>query len=455
MAKAKKQAPQEKMSSSLTNIDERMQRANSTHDFIARLAYGKEPETVQMPEELAGTPFGGSFTTPLSLPDPNDDAAKVSLANILQYKNDGVNTADTADIVRREWQTPPMTASARGGFMELYSSGRATTPTVKDVDKTLRARTSEIATKPEYASFRKSSGLSVRSTPESVISAMVSSRKNHFSAQLTPWYEGERQGLDTAGYPVYAPGESITAISRRAAQAGFSEADVRRDVAISSPKARWSQKSGAMPNIEGAILARQISTENPELSHEEVGYRHKKESKGKTTILRKRAEEVSKSARGELSQPHEPIPTSGEKIANFDLGLVNPHHPQHGHSAYIAYLKSQGHTGDTWDTKAAGIKTPARPVLDSSGNPVMTEKFGEMVPKTITESEQWLGRAGGMDILTATSRMATAERFEEDYNSILNTHGPDAAYSWGRKYANRYTPNNAQAEQWVSARGMA
>jgi hypothetical protein len=450
---SKKKVSVPKPSASLTSIDARMEQADKTHDFIARLAYGKEPETLNMPEELSGTPLGGSFKTPLSLPDPNDDAAKVSLANILKYKNEGVNTADSADIVRREWQTPPATASAEGGFMNLYASGLKT-PTYKNVNETLQKRTTDIATRPEYSDFRKTSKLSARSTPESVVSAMVSNRQQHFSAQLMPWYEGQRTGLDKAGYPVYEQGESVTAIGTRAQAAGFGEADVRRDVAISSPKARWSLKSGGMPNIDTAIDARRLSLENPEMSHEEIGQLHKSTVKG-TKILAPRAANVSQNARGELSQPHEPMVSAGEKVANFDLGLVNPHHPQHGHSAFIAHQKSQAYTGDTHDLRAAGIKTPATPVLDSAGSPVMVEKFGKQVPKTVNEGEQFLQRPGGMDILTATARMATAERFNEDYSGILNTHGEDAAYKWGRANAHKYTPNNAQAEQWVNVRGMA
>lgn len=452
MASKKKIKPQ-KPSPSLTNIDARMQKADKTHDFISRLAYGKEPEKMDMPKELSGTPLGGSFTTPLSMPDPNDDAAKVSLTNILKYKNEGVNTADSADIVRREWQTPPPTASAEGGFMNLYTSGLAK-PTYKKVNESLKGRTTDITTRPEYADFRKKSKLTSRSTPESVVDAMVSNRRQHFSAQLTPWYEGERIGINEAGYPEYKAGESVSAISDRAKAAGFNEAEVRRDVAISSPKARWSLKSGAMPNIDTAIEARRLSVENPELSNEEIGQLHKKTVKG-TKILAPSAVKVSQNARGELSQPHEPMTSSGEKIANFDLGLVNPHHPQHGYSAFIAQQKSQAHTGDTHDLRAAGIKTPATPVLDKSGSPVMVEKFGKMVPKTVNEGEQFLQRPGGMDILTATSRIATAERFNEDYSKILNTHGEEAAYNWGRQNAHKYTPNNAQAEQWVNVRGTA
>ena len=447
-----------KPSASLTHIDSRMQQADKTHDFISRLAYGKEPETMSMPAELSGTPLGGSFKTPLSLPDPNDDAAKVSLSNILKYKNDGVDTADSANIVRREWQTPPATATAEGGFMNLYSSGLKT-PTYKNVNKTLQERTTDIATRPEYSDFRKKSKLSSRSTSESVVDAMVSNRHHHFSAQLMPWYEGQRTGLDKAGYPVYEQGASVTAIGTRAQAAGFGEADVRRDVAISSPKTRWSLKSGAMPNIDTAIDARRLSLENPELSNDEIGALHKATIKG-TKITAPNAAEVSRNARGEASQPHESMRTksgelSGEKISNFDLGLVNPYHPQHGHSAFIAQQKSQAYTGDTHDLKAAGIKTPARPVLDSSGNQKMKKKFGKMVPEMVNEGEKFLGRPGGMDILTATARMATAERFNEDYSKILKTHGEGAAYEWGRQNAHKYTPNNAQAEQWVHVRGMS
>lgn len=436
----------------LINVTKRVEEANKTHDFISRLAYGKEPETLSMPEELAGTPLGGTFTTPLSMPDPTDDAVKVSLSNMLQYKNEGINTGDTADLVRREWNTPPPTASARGGFMERYVSG-GKKPTLKGVNTAFEGRITDITTRPEYRDFRKKSGLTARSRPESVIDAMVASRKSHFSGQLMPWYEGAHQGLDSTGNPVYAPGESISAIQTRANEAGFSEADVRRDTAISSPKARWSLKSGAMPNIETAITARKLSLENPQLSNEQVGALHKETVSG-TKITAPNAARVSMNARGELPAPHQSM-TSGEKISNFDLGLVNPYHPQHGHSAFIAQQKSQAYTGDTHDLRAAGIKTPATPVFNPDGTPKMKENFGKQEQVTVNEGESFLQRPGGMDILTATARIATAERFNEDYNTIRNNHGEEAAYKWGRKNAHRYTPNNAQAEQWVNVRGLA
>ncbi|NBX50933.1 hypothetical protein EBT25_13630, partial [bacterium] len=138
-----------------------------------------------------------------------------------------------------------------------------------------------------------------------------------------------------------------------------------------------------------------------------------------------------------------------EKVANFDRGLVNPYHPEYGYSSYVAWQKSRGHTSDTHDFGAAGVKTPSVQVLDESGNPrYKRTKEGNLVPVTTNAGETWAEKVGGQDILGATARIASAERFKEDYDRIGREQGESAQYQWARENAHKYTPNNAQANQW-------
>lgn len=442
-------------------VERRVNNANRTHNFISALAYGKEPETMQMPPELKGTPFEGSVTTPLSVPDPSDDLLKMPLARLLAFKHEGHNIGDPSehgDIVRKGWGAPPDTPSAKGTFMGRYEAQTRSNLPKDKVVGTFNSRTSDITTDPKFDENKKALGLSARSTPSSVFDSLVKSRTDHFGPQLTPWYEGEREGLNQEGYPVYKKGDSVAAIEKAANEINVDPSVMRRGTALGSPKTMWITASGHMPNLYGAQETTRIARENPELPHKEVVQKMKgvfsKRTKDKSTILANMGEQVSRSARGELSAPTEPTTPAkteivgSEKVANFDLGLTDPHHPEYGYSSYIAHVKSQAHTADTHDFGAAGVKTPSIQRISPEGIP-MVNKYG--MPDTTNAGETWAAAPGGQDILNASSRTMLAEQFQSDYDKVGENEGPEAQYKWGRENASRYTPNNGQANQWESS----
>jgi hypothetical protein len=445
-------------------IEDRVNRANRTHSFINALAYGKEPETMSMPEELSGTFLGGSFKTPLTAPDASDDAARVPLTRMLGFRQEGVNTADPQQTVLRAWDTPPQTPTARGTFMERYRSGRKTEPTPQENVDTASTRLRQLATDPAFKENKSALGLTASSSPETIFNSMVDSRKSHFSGQLADWYEGPKVGINTQGYPQYEEGASVGAIRERASQAGISQGELRRGTAIGSPKTAWQLQSGHMPNLEGSARTMEIALQEPELSPKEVSATMKKEFAGKkvdkSTILGSMAPRVAMSARGELSAPYEATTPAkserigSEKVANFDLGLTNPYHPDYGYSSFVASHRGQAHTSDTHDFGAAGTKTPSVPALDEAGNPKFkTTKGGALLPETTNAGETWASSPGGQDLLGASARVASAESFQSQYDFVGETFGPERQSQWARENAHKFVPNNAQAEQWVESMG--
>lgn len=444
-------------------IEKRVNNANRTHSFINALAYGKEPETVNMPEELSGTFLGGSFKTPLTAPDAADDAARVPLARMLGFRQEGINTAnDLESVVLRAWETPPQTPSARGTFMERYRSGRKTEPTPQENVDTASTRLRQLATDPDFKENKSALGLTASSSPETIFNSMVDSRKSHFSGQLADWYEGPRVGLNTQGYPQYEEGASVGAIRERASKAGISEPELRRGTAIGSPKTAWQIQSGHMPNLEGSARTMEIALQEPGLDPKAVTARMKAEfaakKTDKSTILASMAPRVAQSARGELSAPYEATTPAKseiigtEKVANFDLGLTNPYHPEYGYSSFVASHRGQAHTSDTHDFGAAGTKTPNVPVLDAEGNPKFKKtKSGALLPETTNAGETWASSPGGQDLLGASARVASAESFQSQYDFVGDMFGPERQYQWARENAHKFVPNNAQAEQWVES----
>jgi hypothetical protein len=447
-------------------IEDRVNRANRTHTFINALAYGKEPETVNMPEELSGTFLGGSFKTPLTAPDASDDAARVPLTRMLGLRQEGINTAnDLESVVLRAWEAPPQTPSARGTFMERYRSGRKTEPTPQANVKTASTRLRQLTTDPKFKENKDALGLTASSSPETIFNSMVDSRKSHFSGQLADWYEGPRVGINTQGYPQYEEGASVGAIRERASQAGISESELRRGTAIGSPKTAWQLQSGHMPNLEGSARTMEIALQEPGLDPKKVTSKMKKEFASrkegfKSTILGSMAPRVAQSARGELSAPYEATTPSKsdiigtEKVSNFDLGLTNPYHPEYGYSSFVASHRGQAHTSDTHDFGAAGTKTPSIPKLDKEGNPKFKKtKDGKLLGETTNAGETWASSPGGQDLLGASSRVASAESFQSQYDFVGETFGPERQAQWARENAHKFVPNNAQAEQWVASMG--
>lgn len=449
----KKKATSKGVSKGFKGVQERVASADKTHERIAKYAHGKEPQDVTVPEELHGF-MGSSFTTPLSLPDPNDDAARVPLTEVLKFKNEGVATGDPGEIVRRAWEAPPSTPTSRGGFMERYKGSGKLVPTESTQSDVFEKRMGELSTDPKFAGSRKELGVPSRSSSTTIFGKMVGSRLEHFGDQFTDWYEGPRVGMTPEGYPQYQEGKSVEAIRKRAKTAGVPESELRRAVAVSSPKTKWVTKSGHMPNIEGAAVTAEIALSNPEKTPSEVSSEMKKmfesRKKDKSTITGPGGERVTKSIRGEETRPWERIkpaedkPLPAEKISNFDLALSNPYHPEYGYSAYIASLRAQAHTGDTHDLGAAGFKTPSIPV--TKDGEVALNRAGRIIKSNA--GEDWLGKPAGMDILTASARVATAEAFERDFQAVHQQHGPDAAFRWARSNASRYSPSNAQATMW-------
>lgn len=448
------------MASGYDAIRNRVEAAESVHDDIRRFAYGKEVDT-RAPEGVS-LPSKGSANE-LVHADVADDASRVvgaGLAGLMRMKDEGVNTADPEAMVRHAWSLPEVHPSSAGGYMG-WSSAEQTPTSKKSLQDLHNDRVEELKTKDAFKPFRSSNKLSSRSRPEKVFDALVSNRAEHFSEQLAPWYEGHHTGTTTPeGAPIYEEGGSVKIVNDAADAAGVDRALVRRATAMGSMKSVWSHtdketKETRYPNAEGAAEQVRRSLSFPHMSVEDVS-----ESSGESdvvnAVLGPRRVLISEMARGEHSAPTEPIKAGkGKAVAtakqsNFDLGLVSPHHPVYGYGSWVAAEKSKAFTSDTHDLKAAGIKTPATPVLDEQGKPKVNSK-GEVVKHNA--GEKWIANPSGYDISRGSAVVMLAEQFSKNLASVRESEGEEAATNWARKNAHVYTPNNAQADMWVNVRG--
>ena len=445
--------------SDFSALKERHSQAMATHDKISGYAYGKTPETVEMPSEVRGTHLGGQFTTPRELPTGNEEASRVPLSELLSFKNEGVNTADPKDIVRRGWESPPPVPSSAGSFMGHAATNRVTPATDQKLAKLASSRLGELSGDTSFEKFRQNSNVTPKSSIPEVMEGLVSTRTSKFSGNPVDWYEGERTGTTSEGFPKYRQGASPAMMGTLAANRNLSPSAVRRASAMVSPQAAWSVETPSgmeYPNAEAAAQGLSLgktTSRSPEDIGTEVA-----SNVGHGTLPANIAKAV-KQGRGELSNEWEPIrpPRSNEKgIAtakqtNFDLGLTNPYSDKYGYSPLIAHEKSKAYTSDTHDIGVAGVKTGVIPTLNpKTGKQLIDPSTGK--GKTSNPAEKWLSSAGGQDMSIASAQIATADLFNEHYGFVKDIHGHEKAESWAEQNAHHYAPNNAQAAWWVGER---
>jgi hypothetical protein len=452
-----------KDSKAFTSISNRVNEAEKVHSDIRRFAYGKEVDT-RMPEGVS-LPSGGSEREIVHA-DAADDAARVmgvdGLSGLLKMKDEGVNTADPESVVRNAWQMAPNHPSAQGGYMG-YQKAVQSPNAKKSVGEFHDDRLRELTTSEDFRPFRSSNGLTVRSRPDKVFNALTVNRSGHFSGQLAPWYEGHQTGETTPeGAPIYAEGESVKVVKEIAARAGVDPAVARRATAMGSMKSVWSKTDRdtgitTYPNAEGATEQARRAIASPHKSIQEVT---KPDEGGDVVraVLGPRRELIAEMARGEHSAPTEmikpaksdPVPTA--KQSNFDVGLTSPHSERYGYSSWVAAERSKAFTSDTHDLKAAGVKTPSKPVYHDDGTPKL-DKDGN--PVKSNAGEKWVGKPSGYDISRGSAVTMLADQFSERMAAERESGGEEAATNWARRNAHIYTPNNAQADMWVNVRGRA
>lgn len=452
-----------KDSKAFIDIRDRVNRAEEVHSDIRRLAYGKEVDT-RMPEGVS-LRSGGSANEIVHA-DAADDAARVlevdGLAGLLSMKNSGVNTADPEAIVRTAWNLPPNHPSSQGGHMG-YQRAVQSPNARKSVGEFHDDRINELKTGEDFKSFRKNNSLTVRSRSENVFDALVTNRKHHFSGQLAPWYEGNQTGETTPeGAPIYDDGESVKVVHDIANRYRVDPAVARRATAMGSMKSVWSQTDKntgvtTYPNAEGATAQVRRAMDRTDLSISEVT-RADEGGDVISSVLGPRRELIAEMARGEHSAPTELIkPAKGQTVptakqSNFDVGLTSPHSSRYGYSSWVAAERSKAFTSDTHDLKAAGVKTPAKPVYNEDGTP-RVNTAGD--PVTRNAGETWIGKPSGYDISRASAIVMLADQFSDRIASERASGGEEAATAWARRNAHVYTPNNAQADMWVNVRGRA
>lgn len=432
-AKNKAEAKERTMSD-FEALSQRHSEAMDTHKRIAEYAYGKRPETLSMPDELSGTPLGGQFTTPRSLPT-GDDEPIPSLATMLRYKNEGVETNDPKAMIRRSYNAPPPVPSSSGEFMGHARTDRKTPATDESIAQIVSNRARTLAVDPDFKEFANKNQLTAESSATDVVGAMVSERKSRFSeGNSVDWYEGPKTGITETGYPQYAEGSSPALVKRYAAGAGVDPSDLRRATAMVSPKAKWEEK-GEYPNVEAAMMGMHAA-QNTSMDEYTAGRRVARTVGGGP--LPENIRKAYRQAKGLLSPAFEVIrPSKSTTIAtakqsNFDKALSSPYNEEGVYSPLIAYEKSQAYTSDTHDIGVAGIKTG---------------KIGKRNP-----AESWLTNTGGQDLSIASAQIASADLFNEHYNKIKNTHGHETAEKWAEENAKHYSPANFQATLWEGER---
>jgi hypothetical protein len=423
--------------SEFESLSDRHASAMDTHSRIAAYAHGKRPELLSMPEELSGTPLGGQFMTPRSLPDPADEPIP-SLATMIQYDREGVDIGSPMAMLRRTYGAPPPVPSSSGGFMGHTRVDRKRPANDLALASALDKRTRELATNSAFAKFQTENNLTTDSTSSDVINAMVDTRKAKFEeGNAVNWYEGDRIGTTDAGHPQYAEGDSPALIKRYARGAGLDPSDLRRSVAMTSPKATWVTEDNEYPNLEAAMMGMHAGATTG-MDEFTVGRRVARATGG--GALPENIRKAWKQSKGWLPRGWEAIKAAQSsaggvatpKQSNFDKGLSSPYGPDGSYSPSIAAEKSQAYTSDTHDLGVAGIKT------------------GKVGGKNA--AEEWLGSVGGQDITIASAQIATAELFNDHYNRVKNSRGHDAAEAWAEAHAHHYTPNKAQSTWWVGER---
>lgn len=445
--------------SDFNSLKERHSQAMETHGLISGYAYGKSPETVSMPSELSGTHLGEQFTTPRELPTGNEEAARVPLSELLAFKNEGVNTADPKAVVRRAWGSPPPVPSSAGGFMGHATANRVSPASDKALSKLAASRLNSLATEAPFEKFRQDTSITPASSAPEVMEGLVTTRKSKFSGNSVDWYEGERTGTTSDGFPKYRQGASPEMLGALATDRSISPTVLRRASAMVSPQAAWSKETPngmTYPNAEAAAqgLSLGITTSrSPEDIGKEVG-----SNVGGGTLPTNIAKAV-RQGRGELSpewQPITPPPSNARGIAtakqsNFDLGLTNPYSNKYGYSPLVAHEKSKAYTSDTHDIGVAGVKTGVVPTIHpKTGKQIINPETG--AGETSNPAERWLSSAGGQDMSIASAQIATADLFNEHYGFVKDIHGHEKAESWAEQNAHHYAPNNAQAAWWVGER---
>lgn len=423
----------------LGKVTERFEGAEKTHSDIRKFAFGEAPKDMELPVAI-GEGRSRSFRTDWSEPDANNDAARVPLSDILAMKKSGVETGDPEAIVRKAWNVPPRPASASGELLGEYQTNRETAVTPKDRANVVESSMSLV---------KSHKNMPVDTSTSEVFESIIKERKSHFVAGSagSDWYLGEKSG-ETGGIPQFSEGSSPQKIRTSANRFGLDEPSLRRSVALSSPRSTWSEeKKGETkyPNLEVATTAMVLgkTTDKSPMSIAESLV------KGGTTYggkaLPNRVALTVQQQRGELSSPTERTAAAegktapSQKVANFDLNLVNATSPKYGFSPWVAGEQSRGFTTDTHDLKVAGLKGPMSQKTASG----KVKKFGDT----------FLSSAGGYDIAAATARVASADSFSEQFNKVKSSGGQGAAEEWARSNAHTYTPSAFQSTTWTTVRG--
>jgi hypothetical protein len=446
-----KEKANSKVSDAFSNVRDRMFEGERMQGTIRRYAYGKEVDTA-LPEEVS-LPRSGPDRRLVDA-DVVDDAARVldvdRLAGILDMKQAGVNTADPEAIVRHAYGMPSTSPPSSRGPMGNYLANRETDATLRNVGNVVDDSLRTLATGSDFESFRRNTGLRTTSRPDRVYEAMVSERSRKLSDELSPWYEGTATGATTPeGAPVYEEGEARKVINRVASSLDLHPDELRRATAVGSPKSTWSTRSGKYPNIEGAAEILVRSRAHPGLPVEQIAKRTREGDPISGVGLPERRERIAEIARGEHSNFREPITPSQSslvatgKISNFDMGLISPHSSKYVYSSWVAAERAKSFTSDTHDLGVAGIKTRGRTRINKEGVEKPHKSAGE----------EWIEKPQNYDISRATAATSLGDRFSDQFRSVKETGGDQAAEDWARANAHKFTLNNAQAAWWVGERG--